>query len=110
MSVTTTMTRHGITLPMERIVEFCHRWKIHELALFGSFLRDDFRPDSDMDFLYTFVDGAPWTLFDLVTMDQELAAIVGRDVDLVDRTSIEQSENWIRRRAILGTAETIYVA
>ncbi len=52
----------------------------------------------------------PWTHFDMVTMEQELAAIVGHPVDLVDRTTIQRSENWIRRRAILGTAETIYVA
>jgi predicted nucleotidyltransferase len=95
---------------MDQIAEFCRRWKIRELAVFGSFLRDDFQPDSDLDFLYTFAADAPWTLFDLVAMDRELAAIVGRDVDLVDRTCIEKSENWLRRRAILGTAETIYVA
>jgi predicted nucleotidyltransferase len=110
MSATTTISRHGVTLPMDALAEFCRRWKIRELAVFGSYVRDDFRPDSDLDFLYTFAADVPWTLFDLVTMDQELAAIVGRPVDLVDRTSIESSENWIRRRAILGTAETIYVA
>ena len=110
MSTTTRISRHGITLPMVEIAEFCRRWKIRELAVFGSYVRDDFRPESDLDFLYTFAADVPWTLFDLVTMDQELAAIVGRPVDLVDRTSIESSENWIRRRAILGTAETIYVA
>jgi len=110
MSTTTRISRHGITLPMDEIAEFCRRWKIRELAVFGSYVRDDFRPESDLDFLYTFADDVPWTLFDLVTMDQELAAIVGRPVDLVDRTSIESSENWIRRRSILGTAETIYVA
>ena len=108
MSTTSTISRHGITLPTERIAEFCRRWRVRELAVFGSFLRDDFRPDSDLDFLYTFADDVPWTLFDLVTMDQELAAIVGRPVDLVDRRSIEKSENWIRCRAIPGTAEAIY--
>ncbi len=110
MGVTTTISRRGITLPMEQVAEFCRRWKIRELAVFGSFLRDDFRPDSDLDFLYTFDDDVPWSLFDLVAMDEELAALVGRPVDLVDRSSIEKSENWIRRRAILGTAETIYAA
>jgi predicted nucleotidyltransferase len=71
MSTTTTISRNGITLPMEQIAEFCRRWKIRELAVFGSFLRDDFRPDSDLDFLYTFVDDVRWTLFDLDTMEQE---------------------------------------
>lgn len=110
MSTVTTISRHGITLPMDRIAEFCRRWKVREMAVFGSFLRDDFRPDSDLDFLYTFDSDVGWTLFDLVRMEQELTAIVGRPVDLVDRCSIEKSENWIRRRAILGSAEVIHVA
>jgi predicted nucleotidyltransferase len=109
MSTATPISRNGITLPMEQIVEFCRRWKIRELAVFGSFLRDDFRPDSDLDFLYTFAADVHWTLFDLVTMDEELAAIVGRDVDLVCRSALERSQNYIRRRHILGTAEPIYV-
>ncbi len=93
MSTRTTISRHGITLPMDQVAEYCRKWKIQELSLFGSYLRDDFRPESDLDFLYTFDDDASWTLFDLVTMDQELEAIVGRSVDLVDRETIEQSEN-----------------
>jgi predicted nucleotidyltransferase len=110
MGITTAIWRHGITLPTDVIADFCRRWKIRELAVFGSFLRDDFRPDSDLDFLYTFADEVDWTLFDLVAMDQELAAIVGRPVDLVDRRSVEKSENWIRRRSILESAEPIYAA
>jgi len=105
-----TTPRHDVTLPMEQIGEFCLRWDIRELSIFGSYLRDDFRADSDLDFLYTFANGVGWTLFDLVTMDQDLEAIVGRPVDLVDRETIERSENWIRRREILDTAEVIYVA
>ena len=110
VSTKSTISRHGMTLPMKQLVEFCSRWKICELSIFGSYLRDDFRPDSDLDFLYTFSKNAGWNLFDLVRMDEELAAIVGRPVDLVDRVTIEGSENWIRRREILGTAEVIYVA
>ncbi len=110
MSTKSTISRHGMTLPMDRLAEFCRKWKIQELSLFGSYLRDDFRPDSDLDFLYTFADSAGWSLFDLVTMDQELESIVGRPVDLVDRQTIEHSENWIRRREILGTTEVLYVA
>ena len=110
MSTKGTISRHGMTLPMDQLTDFCHRWKIQELSIFGSYLRDDFGPDSDLDFLYTFADNVGWSLFDLVRMDEELAAIVGRPVDLVDRETIEESENWIRRREILGTAEVIYVA
>ncbi len=89
--------------------EFCRRWKIRELAVFGSFLRDDFRPGSDLDFLYTFAADVHWILFDLVMADQELSAIVGREVDLVSRSAVERSQNSIRRRHILSTAEPIYV-
>ncbi len=110
MSTTIPISRHGFVLPMDQIAEFCRRWKVRELAVFGSFLRIDFRPDSDLDLLYTFDDDVDWTLFDLVTMGQEFAALVERPVDLVDRKSIEKSENWIRRRTILDTAEPIYVA
>jgi uncharacterized protein len=99
-----------MTLPMGQIEEFCRRWKIRELSIFGSYIRDDFGPDSDIDFLYTFVENPGWSLFDLVRMDEELSSIAGRPVDLVDRETIEHSENWIRRREILGTAEVIYVA
>jgi uncharacterized protein len=109
MSTTAKVSRNGTTLPMEQIVEFCRRWKIRQLAVFGSFLRDDFRPDSDLDFLYTFADDVHWTLLDLVTMDQELSAIVGREVNLVSRSAVERSQNYIRRRHILSTAEPIYV-
>lgn len=108
MSVLTAISRHGITLPMEPIVEFCRRWRIRELKIFGSFLREDFRPDSDLDFLCTFAEGVHWTLSDLVTMDQELAAIVGRKVDLVSRSAVERSQNPIRRNDILSTSEPIY--
>jgi predicted nucleotidyltransferase len=108
MTTATEVSRDGITLPMAEIAQVCRRWKIRELAIFGSFLRNDFGPRSDLDFLYTLAHDAPWTLFDLVAMDQELATVVGRDVDLVDRTSIQKSENRIRHQAILGTAETIY--
>ena len=109
MSTTATVSRNGMTLPMEQIVEFCRRWKIRQLEVFGSFLRDDFRPDSDLDFLYTFAADVHWTLLDLVTMDQELSAIVGRRGGPGEPLAVERSHNSIRRRHILGTAEPIYV-
>lgn len=105
-----TATATAIELPREAIAAFCRRWKITELALFGSILRDDFGPESDVDFLVTFTPEAGWTLFDLVRMDGELERIVGRRVDLVTRRTVERSENWIRRRSILDTARPYYVA
>ncbi|MGH2533105.1 MAG: nucleotidyltransferase family protein [Thermomicrobiales bacterium] len=104
------MATAHLDLPMVKIAEFCRRWKITELSLFGSALRDDFGPESDIDLLATFAPDAPWSLFDLVTMDDELKEIFGRDVDLISRRAIEQSRNPIRRRSILNSAELIYAA
>jgi len=98
-----------IAVDQDHIAEFCRRWKIAELAFFGSVLRDDFRPDSDVDVLVTFAPDAEWGLWDAVAMEEELSAILGRKVDLVSRRAVERSDNWIRRRAILSAAEPIYV-
>lgn len=95
-------------LPREAIEAFCRKWMIVKLELFGSVLREDFRPDSDIDFLVTFDPKSRWSLFDLVSMEIELSAIVGRKVDLVCREGIEQSRNWIRRKAILESVELYY--
>lgn len=97
-------------LPEQEVEDFCRRWRIRELALFGSVLRQDFGSASDIDLLVTFEDEADWGLFDLATMEQELSVRLARKVDLVTRSTIEQSRNWIRRRAILDSAETIYAA
>lgn len=95
-------------LRSDQIKAFCERWQIRELSLFGSALRSDFRPDSDLDLLVSFFPSAPWTLIDLVTMQQELETIVNREVDLIEKRAIENSYNWIRRDAILSTAQVIY--
>jgi uncharacterized protein len=97
-----------VALPMRELAGFCRRWKISELTLFGSALREDFGPDSDLDILVTFAPDADWGLFDHVKMEQELQALLGRDVDLISRRAVERSENWIRRREILGTAQVVY--
>lgn len=90
------------------IAQFCRRWRIRELALFGSALRDDFRADSDLDFLVTFAADADWGLLDHIQMEQELQALLQRDVDLVTRRALERSQNWMRRQEILGTAQTLF--
>ena len=100
----------GIDVPREKIVEFCRRWKIREFALFGSVLRDDFRPESDIDVLVAFAVDARWSLLDHVTMQEELKSIFGRNVDLVSKKGIERSRNPIRRKEILDSAEVIYAA
>lgn len=96
-------------LPRHKIDEFCRRWKITDLALFGSVLRDDFGPESDIDVLVTFAPHAEWGLFDHVRMEEELEASLGRKVDMISRRAVEKSTNWIRRQAILETAEVYYV-
>ena len=97
-------------LPKSEIAEFCRRWRISEMALFGSVLRDDFRADSDIDVLVSFAPGAEWSLFDHVRMEEELGGILGRKVDLVTRKALERSRNPVRREAILSAARIIHAA
>lgn len=103
------MGRVRIDIPQDRLEAFCRAHRIRRLPLFGSALRDDFRPDSDVDVLVSFEAGARHSLFDLVTMQDELQIILGREVDLVEREAVEQSENYIRRH-ILQSEEPVYVA
>jgi predicted nucleotidyltransferase len=90
------------------LADFARRWRVTELALFGSALRDDFGPESDVDLLVTFDPDAPWSLFDLVEMKLDLEELFGREVDVMTRRAIEKSSNWIRRESILNTALPIY--
>jgi len=100
----------GLEIPRDKIADFCRRWKITELALFGSALRDDFGPNSDVDMLVTFAPSAEWSLLDHIQMEQELASLLGREVDLVNRRAIDRSENWIRRKEIQRTAQVVYAS
>ncbi len=92
------------------LTDFCRRWKVSELALFGSALRDDFKPESDVDVLVAFAPNAHWSLLDLVKMQDELSTLWKRPVDLVTRRAVERSQNWIRRKAILESAKVVYTA
>ena len=100
----------NVRIDREKIAEFCRRWRITELALFGSVLREDFGADSDVDVLVSFAEDAHPGLFDLCRMEDELRALFGRDVDLITRKSVEQSRNYIRREHILKHVETIHAA
>ena len=101
---------HRVAIPKEQLEAFCLRWKVEEIALFGSVLRDDFRPDSDVDVLVSFLPEARYSLFDLARMQKELEAILGREVDMVEKKAVEQSRNYLRRKAILSSAEVVYAA
>ena len=102
------MSASTVAIPLNEIAGFCQRWRIQELALFGSALRDDFHPASDLDLLVTFAPDAEWGLLDHVQMEQELQTLLERDVDLVSRRALERSQNWLRRQEILGSARTLF--
>jgi len=104
------MANPKIEVPLNKIEAFCRKWKIKEFALFGSILRDDFRPDSDIDVLVTFEPDADITFDNLIEMREEIEKIFGRKVDLIERKLVERSENYIRRRHILQSLEPVYVA
>lgn len=109
MDTGTALTRHGITLPLDRIAELCRKHQVTELSVFGSLLRDDFGPESDIDFLVVFQsdDYGPW-MGKLQRMEDDLRALLGREVELVPKENVMRSENWIRRNHILKTAQVIY--
>jgi len=97
----------AIPIDHERIAEFCRKWRVKELAVFGSALRDDFRPDSDVDVLVELRPNHGLNLYDWVDMIEELQEILGRRVELVAKGGLK---NPFRRREILRTAEVVYAA
>lgn len=104
------MTIGQMELSHEALAALCAKWRIRRLALFGSVLRGDMRPDSDVDLLVDFEPGEKWSLLQLATAEQEFGRLFGRKVDLVDRASLARSQNPYRRDAILESAEVVYGA
>ncbi|HOE10893.1 MAG TPA: nucleotidyltransferase family protein [bacterium] len=96
-----------VQIDPDALAEFCRKWRIRELSIFGSALRDDFGPESDLDFLVSFEPGAKWSLLDIVDMKDELEARYGRPVDLIEKEALRNP--W-RKREILGTRKVIYAA
>ena len=101
------MSKPRVSVPHQRLADFCRRWKVTELSFFGSVMRDDFRPDSDVDVLVTFDSNADWSVFDLVTMQDELAVLLGRKVDLLEEAALR---NPYRRSTILQSKHVLYAA
>lgn len=97
-------------LPDEALAEFCRKWRIRELSVFGSFLRDDFGPDSDIDFLVDYEPDQVLTYFQLFEAEEELKALLGRRVDLVSKRAVDATENYLRRKIILDSAKRVYAA
>lgn len=104
----TKMPRIAIELPTEKIADFCQRWRVIELAFFGSVVRDDFRSDSDIDVMVQFHPEAHPTFASLDQMEEELEKMFHRDIDLVTRQGIETSRNYLRRHEILSSAQVVY--
>jgi uncharacterized protein len=98
----------AIELPNPQIAEFCQKWQVIEFALFGSVLRDDFHPDSDIDIMVQFHPDAHPRFRTLDQMESELKTLLNRNVDLITRQGIESSRNYLRRREILSSAQVIY--
>ncbi len=107
--------RRGIRLPCritaspDAIADFCERWHVAELSVFGSVLGDDFGRESDIDVLVDFEPGAV-PGFKFISMASELSRLLGRPVDLLTRSAVERSPNHIRRKQILESAEVVYAA
>lgn len=104
------MTVEEVRLPIAQVAGFCEKWGVMEFAVFGSVLRDDFGPHSDLDVLVRFHASHQPSLFGLSRMESELSRLVGRRVDVSEREAVEQSRNHIRRDAILRSARTIYAS
>lgn len=96
-----------LPIPTDLITAFCQKWKVQELSLFGSILRDDFRPDSDIDVLVAFPPGHSPSLEDWLAMEDELRAMFGREIDLVERRLVT---NPFRRYEILTNRRIVYAA
>jgi|GEM_PF-123486 len=114
----------GCAIPMQQIYQrlnttpdaiaaFCEKWQIAELALFGSVLRDDFRPNgthpSDIDLLFSYLPGANMSLLRRAKMKIELEHLFGHSVDLLMAIEVIDSHNLIRRKHILDSTQIVYV-
>ncbi len=98
----------SVEIPVEPLHDFCQRWKVSELAVFGSALHENYKLDSDLDLLISFEKDSQWGFFDLVNMESELGIIFNKKIDLVEKTAISSSENYLRRKGILENAQIIY--
>lgn len=104
------LLRARVGLDEATLAAFCRKWRVAELAIFGSAPADDFTEDSDIDVLVTFQADSGWSLWEVMRMRDELARLAGRDVDLIERAVVERSRNYIRRASILSSPQVIYGA
>ena len=104
------MNTENLGVKSSIIADFCRRWKIQRLAVFGSAAGGVLRPDSDIDLLVTFALDADWTMFDHYRMENELVELFARDVDLVNIRALEENPNRNYQRQILNSAKVVYAA
>lgn len=104
------MLNPQVAIPREELAAFCRKNGIVRLAVFGSAVRDDFGTKSDIDVLVDFNRSRRPSLMDVVEIESELSELLGRDVDMLTRASVERSRNHIRRRSILESTEVVYEA
>lgn len=98
----------ALDLPLQAIADFCRRWNILRLEVFGSALRQDFNRESDLDLIATYDRDARWSLLDRVHMKHELEDMVGRQIDLLNRRALEKHANSQSAKSILAEAEVLY--
>ena len=102
------MKVQNIDIPLEKVKIFCDLWKVRQFALFGSVLRDDFQPTSDIDVMVQFEPDAFVTFVNLEDMEAKLVTIFDRKIDLVTRDGIKNSRNYLRREESLNSAKVVY--
>ena len=96
-----------MNIDKNKIEVFCKKWKIQELAIFGSFIRDDFNDQSDIDVLITFLPKVTWG-FEIAELREELSLIFNRKIDLLNKRSLELSKNSYKKDEILKSCKVIY--
>jgi uncharacterized protein len=105
-----TIIYQRLGINQNEIIKFCEKWQIAEFALFGSVLRDDFSQNSDIDVLITYLPAAKRGLLEKITMKEELEKLFNRSVDILSKTAIEKSYNWLRKKHIIDSAQVIYAS
>ena len=101
------LQKNGIYFNYNDIVCLCNKYKVNELSVFGSSIREDFSQHSDVDFLVSFIENSGISLFDIMDLENEISKLLKREVDIVEKESLI---NPIRKNKILSTREIIYAA
>ena len=107
MNVFDKLQKNGILFDFNQIKKICDQYKIQELSIFGSSLREDFNKNSDIDILVSFKKEAEISLFDIIDIENKISSILDRKIDLIEKESLK---NPIRKKNILNTIEVIYAA